>query len=176
MSAPDDEIAYHLSFRDVIRVLQLVDASPFLDLKLEIGALKVHVTRERGGEAPAPSAAADTAQSKGARGEFAESPAEPLAPERREVPEGTPVVAPLAGTFYRAPYPGQPPFVEVGSAVEKGAVVGILEIMKLMNNVLAPCAGVIAAICAENEAFVEVNQVLAIVAPRDQARGSEGAR
>jgi len=167
VSASEDKIAYHLNFRDVIRVLQLVDASPFLDLQVELGALKVHVTRERGGDVPASSTVSDKAQSKGAREDVAESPAVSTSPEQRAVPEGTPVVAPLAGTFYRAPYPGEPPFVEVGSVVEKGDVVGILEIMKLMNYVVTPCAGEIAAICAENEEFVEFNQVVAVVTPRD---------
>jgi len=167
MSASDEKIAYHLTFRDVIRVLQLVDASPFVDLQLELGALKVHVVRERRGDVPAPSGVSGEARSKGTREDLAESPAEPASAERRELPEGTPVVAPLAGTFYRAPYPGEPPFVEIGSIVEKGDVVGLLEIMKLMNYVVAPCAGVIAAICAKNEEFVEFNQVVAVVRPRE---------
>ena len=79
--------------------------------------------------------------------------------------DGIPVVAPLAGTFYRAPLPGEPPFVEVGAVVRQGDVVGILEIMKLMNHVTAPCSGVISEICAQNEEFVEFGQVLAIINP-----------
>ena len=167
MADSHQDIAYHLTFRDVIRVLRLVDASPFLDLQVELGALKVQVTRERGGEAPAASVASEEAQAQATREATAQSPAGQAPAERLALPEGAPVVAPLAGTFYRAPYPGEPPFVEVGSVVEKGAVVGILEIMKLMNYVVAPCAGVIAAICAENEAFVEFNQVVAVVTPRE---------
>jgi acetyl-CoA carboxylase biotin carboxyl carrier protein len=77
--------------------------------------------------------------------------------------DGKPVLAPLAGTFYRSPFPGEPPFVEVGTAVKEGDVVGILEIMKLMNHVTAPCTGVICKICAQNEEFVEVGQVIGII-------------
>ena len=65
--------------------------------------------------------------------------------------------------------PGAPPFVEVGAAVKEGDVVGILEIMKLMNHVTAPCAGVIAEIRANNEQFVEFGQVLALIDPERAA-------
>jgi acetyl-CoA carboxylase biotin carboxyl carrier protein len=58
--------------------------------------------------------------------------------------------APLPGTFYRAPSPGAPPFVEIGSVVDPDTVVGIIETMKLMNPVHAGASGTIAEILAEN--------------------------
>lgn len=72
---------------------------------------------------------------------------------------------PLPGTFYRAPQPGVPPFVEVGDRVEPETVIGIVETMKLMNPVHAGTSGVIAAILAENAAQVDSGTVLMRVGP-----------
>lgn len=74
--------------------------------------------------------------------------------------DGVPVRAPLPGTFYRAPQPGAPPFVEVGDAVEAETVVGIVETMKLMNPVHAGTAGVVAAIVVDNATLVDADAVL----------------
>jgi acetyl-CoA carboxylase biotin carboxyl carrier protein len=79
------------------------------------------------------------------------------------------VRAPLPGTFYRAPRPGAPPFVEVGASVEPNTVVGIIETMKVMNSVPAGIAGEIVAIVAENGAPVELDATLMRV--RAQADG-----
>ncbi|MBK8629362.1 MAG: hypothetical protein IPN84_03885 [Sphingomonadales bacterium] len=70
------------------------------------------------------------------------------------------ITAPLPGTFYRAPSPGAPPFVEEGDQVGPETVVGIVETMKLMNPVHAGCSGEIVAILADNAAMVEKDAVL----------------
>ena len=75
----------------------------------------------------------------------------------------TPVKAPLVGTFYLAPSPEDAPFVEVGKQVKKGDVVGIIEAMKLMNEVLAPVDGTILSIEAGNGTMVEFDQVLVTI-------------
>ncbi len=72
----------------------------------------------------------------------------------------TPITAPLVGTFYRAASPEDAPFVTVGQQVKKGDVVGIIEAMKLMNEITAPADGIIESIDVENESMVEYNQVL----------------
>ncbi len=64
------------------------------------------------------------------------------------------ILAPLAGIFYRAPSPDAPPFVEIGQTVKKGDVVGIIEAMKLMNEIMAEEDGVITEIPAEDASFV----------------------
>jgi acetyl-CoA carboxylase biotin carboxyl carrier protein len=71
-----------------------------------------------------------------------------------------PIKAPLVGTFYRAPQPGAPPFVNEGDTVDEGQVVAIVEAMKLMNQVLADQPGKVAEILAEEGAWVEFEQVL----------------
>jgi acetyl-CoA carboxylase biotin carboxyl carrier protein len=76
-----------------------------------------------------------------------------------------PVKAPLVGTFYRAPSPDAPPFVEVGSLVEPDDTVCIVEVMKLMNGVPAGCRGRVVRICADNAALVEYGQTLMLIEP-----------
>lgn len=73
---------------------------------------------------------------------------------------GIAVRAPLPGTFYRAPQPGAPPFVEMGDPVGPETVVGIVETMKLMNPVHAGTTGIVAAIVTEDGTLVDADAVL----------------
>lgn len=78
-----------------------------------------------------------------------------------EVPDiSTCIKAPLVGTFYQASAPGQAPFVTVGQQIHKGDVVGIIEAMKLMNEITAPEDGIVTAIHVKDGDMVEYNQVL----------------
>lgn len=70
------------------------------------------------------------------------------------------IKAPLVGTFYLAPAPGETPFVTVGQQVHKGDVVGIIEAMKLVNEITAHEDGIVTAIVAEDGSMVEFDQVL----------------
>jgi acetyl-CoA carboxylase biotin carboxyl carrier protein len=83
-----------------------------------------------------------------------------------EVAEGlTAVHPPLLGTFYRAPQPGSPPFVEVGDRVEEDTVVGIVETMKMMTPVHAGVRGTVVEFRLGNGEFAEVDSVLLLVEP-----------
>jgi biotin carboxyl carrier protein len=75
------------------------------------------------------------------------------------------ISAPLTGIFYRSPSPSDSPFVEIDSAVEEGQQVGIIEVMKLMNRIVAPCSGVVREICAENQALAEYGTTLMWIDP-----------
>jgi len=77
------------------------------------------------------------------------------------------VRAPLLGTFYRAPKPGAPPFVEVGAKVEPDTIVGIIEVMKLMNTVRAGTRGTVSDIRARDGSLVEYGETLLNVDPRE---------
>ena len=72
----------------------------------------------------------------------------------------TQVKAPLAGIFYRSSSPDAKPYVEIGQAVKKGETIGLIEAMKVMNEIPAPCDGVIENILADNEAFVGYEDLL----------------
>jgi acetyl-CoA carboxylase biotin carboxyl carrier protein len=143
-----------LSAEDVRRILELVDQSHFGELRLEMGDLRIYV--RKAGVAPGPSAPAPP------------PPEEPLAPEPEEPePDGrlTYVTAPMVGTFYRAPAPDQPPFVEPGDTVAAGDAVGIIEVMKLFNSITAGVDGTVAEVLAENGAAVAHGQRLVAIEP-----------
>ena len=104
--------------------------------------------------APQPQAAAPAA---------AQPAAEP-APAAAPAPSAAlSITSPMVGTFYRAPSPGAAPFIEVGDHVKKGQVIGIIEAMKLLNEVEADQDGVVKAFAAENEQPVEFGQPLVIL-------------
>ncbi len=80
-------------------------------------------------------------------------------------PSGTVVASPMVGTFYRSPAPGEPAFVEVGSTVEVGQVVCILEAMKLFNEFKSEVAGTVKAILVDDATAVEFGQPLFEIDP-----------
>ena len=73
------------------------------------------------------------------------------------------VLSPLVGTFYRSTNPGAKPFVEVGTRVQRGQAVGIVEAMKLMNEVVADVTGVVVEILVENAQPVQYEQPLLVI-------------
>ena len=75
----------------------------------------------------------------------------------------TDIASPLVGVFYEAPAEGEDPFVQVGDRVKKGQVLGIIEAMKLMNEVTADCDGTVKEVAAENGTMVEYGQPLVIL-------------
>jgi len=82
-------------------------------------------------------------------------------PAPASVPEGlVDITSPMVGTLHRSPSPGEPAFVEVGSRVEPGAQLCIIEVMKLMNAVTATVGGTIAEVCFETGAPVQYGEVL----------------
>lgn len=78
-------------------------------------------------------------------------------------PAGTPVVSPIVGVFYAAPGPEEEPFVKVGERIEAGQVIGIVEAMKLMNEIESDVSGVVTDICVQNGDGVEYGQTLIYV-------------
>ena len=82
------------------------------------------------------------------------------APSPHQEEAGNAVVAPLSGTFYRAPAPGEPPFVKVGDRVAVGDALCIIESMKMMNRVRSEQAGEVAAVLVENGQAIETGTAL----------------
>jgi len=165
-----------LSEDDVLHILKLIDESKFDYFQLEVGELKITVSK---GEpiplagtapqtigmnaAPAPSAA-PSAPASGAKS--ATAPAAAPAAKTISVPEGmAAVTAPLLGTFYIAPEPGAPPFVKIGQQITEDTTVGLIEVMKVFNSVRAGVKGTIVELVAQNGQFVEFGQPLFIVKP-----------
>ena len=73
---------------------------------------------------------------------------------------GSPIKSPIVGTFYRKPAPDKPPFVEIGSHVNAGDVVCIVEAMKMMNEIKSEFSGKVVSIKVENSEPVEYGQAL----------------
>jgi acetyl-CoA carboxylase biotin carboxyl carrier protein len=94
------------------------------------------------------------------------TPAAPApAPEaaKPEEPAGHTLKSPMVGTFYRAPSPGAPVFVEVGQSVSKGQTLCIIEAMKLLNEIESDVSGTVKAILVENGQPVEYGQPLILI-------------
>ena len=86
--------------------------------------------------------------------------------ENNEVLEnesGSPIKSPIVGTFYRRPAPDKPPFVDIGSHVNAGDVVCIVEAMKMMNEIKSEFTGIVVAIHAEDGEPVEFDQSLIVI-------------
>ena len=139
----------NLTNDDVQEILRLLDASQFDELILETDRFKLTLRRNQAG--------GWTQERQTLAKAYIASPVSPAAPSEQLLPpasphvEGVSEIRPMImGTFYRAPKPGAPPFVEVGSQVEAETVVGIIETMKLMNSVYAGLSGTITEICAES--------------------------
>ena len=93
-------------------------------------------------------------------------PAASTAPSQIAIPEGMVAVrAPNLGTFYRAPKPGAPAYVEVGQQIDAGTEVCLIEVMKLFTPVKAGVAGTVREVCVDDAAMVEFEQVLVIIEP-----------
>jgi acetyl-CoA carboxylase biotin carboxyl carrier protein len=141
-----------LTAADVAEIMRLVEQSGFDELTLEMEGTKISLRRgaPAGAPAPAPTAAAAPAVSAAA--------ATPVA--ARADPALQDLPSPLLGTFYRAPKPGASPFVAVGSQVEEDTIVGIIEVMKLMNTVRAGVRGTVAEILVADGALAEYGETL----------------
>ncbi len=159
-----------LSEDDVLHILKLIDESKFDYFQLEVGDLKITVSKgepipiagatQPAAVIPAPVAAPVTASKPAA------APAAATAGKTAAVPEGMlAITAPLLGTFYVAPEPGAPPFVKVGQQVTEDTTCGLIEVMKVFNSVRAGVQGTIVEVVAQNGQFVEFGQVLFIVEP-----------
>ena len=83
-----------------------------------------------------------------------------------------PVVAPMVGTYYEAPAPGEPPFVKVGDEVATGETLCIVEAMKLMNEITAEEMGTVREVCLSDATPVEYGTVLFYVEPHDPTPGA----
>jgi acetyl-CoA carboxylase biotin carboxyl carrier protein len=148
-----------MDLRKLKTLIELVESSGITELEVTEGEEKVRIAKAPPASAyqqgymiapqqapmPAPAAAAPAAPLPGAE------------------PAGTPVKAPMVGTFYRSGAPGSKPFVEIGSLVKEGDVLCIIEAMKLMNEIVAEQAGTVTQALVENGQPVEYGQIMFII-------------
>lgn len=121
-----------------------------------------HATAPQQPVAAAPAAAAPEVAPATPAAEPASSESA-AAPSAEVAADEVVIKAPMVGTFYAAPKPGDPPFVTVGDEVEEDSVLGIVEVMKLMNNIQAKVEGTVTQILVENEQAVEYGQPMMVI-------------
>ena len=153
-----------LTAKDIETITRLLEASSFDELELEMEGVKLSL-RRRGATTPAgvvagAPAVVPAASAAAPAADASAAAVPPVTAQPATATSADVLTAPLLGTFYRSPRPGEPPFVEVGAAVEPDTVVGIIEVMKLMNAVHAGRKGRVAEVFAQDGALVEYGQAL----------------
>ncbi|MGD8174580.1 acetyl-CoA carboxylase biotin carboxyl carrier protein [Marinimicrobium sp. ARAG 43.8] len=153
-----------MDIRKIKKLIELLEESDIGELEIKEGEESVRISRNNPNAtyytaAPAPAAPAAP---------VAPTPAAPAADNGSEPApaanhNGHVVKSPMVGTFYRAPSPGSPSFVEVGQHVKVGDVICIVEAMKMMNQIEADKAGVVEAILVEDGEPVEFDQPLVTI-------------
>lgn len=153
-----------MDIRKVKKLIELLEESGLSELEIHEGEESVRISRY--GPALPP----------GVSVEHVAAPGVPVPPERQAassaaasgpaesvVPDGHVVTSPMVGTFYCAASPGSPPFAEVGQAVNVGDTLCIIEAMKILNQIEADRAGVIAAVLVEDAQPVEYGEPLFVL-------------
>ncbi|MDR7416759.1 MAG: acetyl-CoA carboxylase biotin carboxyl carrier protein [Armatimonadota bacterium] len=140
-----------LNVEEIRELVRIVSEADIAELEVETGTLRVAIRKGRGNSGfPAPSVPA-------------QPPAE-TAPEPSP-PKWIPITAPMVGTFYRAPAPDAPPFVNEGDRVTAGQTVCLIEAMKMFNEIPAEMSGRVVRILVENGTPVEYGQPLMLIEP-----------
>jgi len=163
-----------LSFKDVAEILKIVDASDCEEVILEVEGTRLVVRKGQiaglgGGVASTSSVGASTtaAPASAEQPAPAQSTGEKSTAAPVKIDDGLVAVrSPMVGTVYHCPSPDEPPFVEVGTRVEKGTALCLIEVMKLYTTIEAPSAGVIAAIHGDDSTLVEFDQILFSINPQ----------
>ena len=159
------------SYQDLLQIVDLIKTSAqFNEFHLKVGDIELDIRR---GEPAARSAPASAAPAPAASIPTPATPAAPPPPAAVAEPHRSAALAypagsvlvksPMVGSFYRAPEPGAHPFVEVGARVTAESIVGIVEVMKLMNSIPAGKAGVVTHILVEYGEPVQYGQVLVVI-------------
>jgi acetyl-CoA carboxylase biotin carboxyl carrier protein len=173
-----------LTNEDVREILDLLDATKFDVLHLQTERFKLTLRRQSTGDqatsewsqeseslatpqilkaaCPSPPGA-DSSPSQARSTTSATTPESASA--ANDDPKTIAIRTSLPGTFYRAPRPGDPVFVEIGSVVQEDTVIGIIETMKLMNAIHAGASGTIAEILISNAHFAEQGSILMRIKP-----------
>jgi acetyl-CoA carboxylase biotin carboxyl carrier protein len=159
-AGPDKELIRSVwdEARDLVKRLEGTTVHKF---KVEAGEYKIEIERGAPASAPATVALQSVAPSAGAAPAVADDGA--AVPDTRHA-----IVAPLVGTFYRAAQPGAKAFVEEGDVVDEGQTVGIVEAMKLMNEVKADRGGKVSEFAATDGDWVEFEQPLVYLEPAEE--------
>ena len=151
-----------MDIRKVKKLIELLEESGIAEIEIKEGEESVRISRSSSNAPAAMPVHYAAAPPMPAAPEPSGAPA-PSASETPETISGHQVTSPMVGTFYEAPSPGAPPFVEVGKEVKVGDVLCIIEAMKMLNQIESDKAGTIKAVLGENAQPVEFGQPLFII-------------
>jgi len=158
-----------LDISDLKEILRILEEQDITEFELEQDGVKLRVCRAStappGGSALVASGVAPARVAAVAAVPASPAPTAPAPPGAEPAANGTLVKSPIVGTFYRAPDPNSPPFVNVGDRVKVGQVLCIIEAMKLMNEIEAEVAGEVVKIHPENGQPVQYGDPLFTVRP-----------
>ena len=153
-----------MDFKKIKKLVSLVETSDISSLSVEEDNLKVEIKRENNAtiiQQPIQAAPSQSIQQPAIQTQNAAPSAEPSeAPTSSDLTE---IKSPMVGTFYASPNPESPVFVSIGSSIQKGDVICIVEAMKLFNEIESDFSGTIEKICVENGDAVEFGQPLFLV-------------
>ena len=145
-----------MDLRKLKKLIDLVQESGIGEIEITEGEEKVRISRQPAGQPVIMTTGMQPMMGGAMPAAAPAAPAAPVAPE----PTGHTLKSPMVGTFYRAPSPGAPSFVEVGQAVTKGQTLCIIEAMKLLNEIESDATGTVKAVLVENGQPVEYGQPL----------------
>lgn len=152
-----------MDLRKVKKLIELLEESNLSELEIKEGEEVVRLSRFPTTVAAAPQMLAAPAPAMAAAPATPAPAAAASNPTEAGLPPGNVVRAPMVGTFYASATPGGEPFVKVGQAVKIGDPLGVIEAMKMFNQIEAEFAGTVAAIVAENGQAVEFDQPLFVI-------------
>ena len=160
-----------MDIRKVKKLIELLDESGIAEIEITEGEESVRISRYAKSTAPVmeawhPVASPAPAAPPSAAPAPAAAPAAAAAAPREPEEDGHLVTSPMVGTYYSAPTPGSPPYVQVGDRVSAGDTLCIIEAMKMMNQIEAEVAGVIKSIRVQNGEPVEFGQTLFVIDQR----------
>ncbi|MCL6610973.1 MAG: acetyl-CoA carboxylase biotin carboxyl carrier protein [Peptococcaceae bacterium] len=162
VKSPITEEDLEMNLQEIKELVRLINQTDIHELALENNNLKVAIRKGSGMAVQASGVALDPAGEEGGQ----ETGSGRKNPHRDSIQAGEgvhPVKSPMVGTFYSAPAPGAPPFVNVGDMVVKGQVLCIVEAMKLMNEIEAEVSGQVLEILVENGSPVEYGQPMFLI-------------
>jgi acetyl-CoA carboxylase biotin carboxyl carrier protein len=161
-----------MTYQELLQIVELINASSrFTEFHLKCGEIEVDIRRmAQGSVAPLPSVAREAVADPAAR-LGTPAPALPHVVPTSDAAavysdSAVRITSPMVGTFYRAPEPEAPPFVDIGQEVEPERIVCIIEVMKLMHSIPAGCKGTVTHILPQDGEPVQFGQVLLVIEPR----------
>ena len=151
-----------MDIRKVKKLIEMLEESSLAEIEIREGEEAIRISRSPTGSPVVHMAPAQIAPHH-ATVPAPAAPAPATAPAAPTTPSGHAVASPMVGTFYRSSAPGSAPFVDIGSQVNVGDTLCIIEAMKMMNEIESDKAGVVKAILKENGQPVEYGEALFII-------------